>query len=218
MLRNLTPDIFLSLPALLIALTFHEYAHAWAANHLGDPSPRMRGRLTLNPLAHIDPVGFLMLLLFRFGWAKPVEVNPYNFDNREKGMAWVSLAGPAMNLILGLIAMIAYVGVAKWATIGARGSGVLPALSQLLFLISLYNVYFAIFNLIPIPPLDGSKLLFLFLPRSTVYRYLDVVGQYGFIILILAVSTGLVGGILGPITSTFIRLYQRIGFVLFGLY
>ncbi len=205
---NFTPEIFLALPALLIAMTFHEYAHAWAADRLGDPSPRMRGRLTLNPIAHIDPIGFIMLVLFKFGWAKPVEVNPFNFDNREKGMAWVSLAGPAMNLLLGFVATVFYIPLLM-----KTGR---TALTSLLEWILLYNVYFAVFNLIPIPPLDGSKLLFFILPRGTVYRYLDTVGQYGFLILILAVSTGLVSNTIGSIADSILYLYQRFVFILLG--
>ncbi|HHW99337.1 MAG TPA: site-2 protease family protein [Firmicutes bacterium] len=210
MLTRFTPDIFLALPALLIALTFHEYAHAWAADRLGDPTPRMRGRLTLNPIAHIDPIGLLMLLLFRFGWAKPVEVNPYNFDNREQGMAWVSLAGPGINLLLGFVATLLRLLL-------LYNTGYTPLVKLLEWLI-IYNVYLAVFNLIPIPPLDGSKLLFFFLPRGTVYRYLDTISQYGFIILVLAVSSGLVGKTIGRIADGILFLYDRVIFTLLGLW
>ena len=89
MLGTLGPEIFLAIPALLIALTFHEAAHAWVSDRLGDPTPRMRGRLTLNPLAHIDPIGLIMLALFKFGWAKPVEVNPYNYEDRSAAWLWL---------------------------------------------------------------------------------------------------------------------------------
>ena len=208
MLQNLTADVFLMRPALLIALTFHEYAHAWAADRLGDPTPRMRGRLTLSPLAHIDPIGFVMLVLFRFGWAKPVEVNPYNFDNRERGLAWVSLAGPAMNLSLGFIAMVLLHVVSF--------NPKLTAMARLLDWLALYNVYFAVFNLIPIPPLDGSKLLFFFLPRATVYRYLDTVAQYGLLILILVVSTGMISRTLGRVAGLILYFYDRIALMLLG--
>lgn len=209
MLGNLTPEIFLMLPALLIALTFHEFAHAWAANRLGDPTPRLQGRLTLNPIAHIDPIGFLMLLFFRFGWAKPVQVNPFNFDNREKGYALVSLAGPVMNLLLGFVATLLYVFLIL------RG-GITP-LTSLMEYLFIYNVYFALFNLIPIPPLDGSKLLFFFLPRGTVYRYLDTIGQYGFIILILLVSTGITRNTIASAALGIINVYQRIALLFMGL-
>ncbi|NLW17641.1 MAG: site-2 protease family protein [Firmicutes bacterium] len=210
MLRSFTPDIFLQLPALLIALTFHEYAHAWVADRLGDPTPRIRGRLTLNPIAHIDPIGLVMLLIFRFGWAKPVEVNPYNFDNREQGMAWVSLAGPAMNLLLGLAATLL-------SALLLLNTGNTPFVRLLNWLI-LYNVYFAVFNLIPIPPLDGSKLLFFFLPRGIVYRYLDTISQYGFLILILAISSGLVTETIGRIARGIMGIYEVVVFTLLGLY
>ncbi len=210
MLTRFTPDIFLQIPALLIALTLHEYAHAWAAYRLGDLTPRVRGRLSLNPASHLDPIGFLMLLLFRFGWAKPVEINPYNFDDRERGMAWVALAGPAMNLLLGFLAAWFY-----FVLLTNVGPSPLTRLFQWLLV---YNVYFAAFNLLPIPPLDGSKLLFLFLPRGTVYRYLDSISQYGFIILVLAISSGLVNQTIGRIAESVMLLYQRVIFALLGLW
>ncbi|NLY54660.1 MAG: site-2 protease family protein [Firmicutes bacterium] len=208
MLESLGPEIFLMLPALLIALTFHEFAHALASDRLGDTTPRLRGRLTLNPLAHIDPIGLVMLFLFRFGWAKPVEVNPYNYDNRERGMALVALAGPAMNLFLGLVAVFLFYVVQM-----VQGYSALARLCRWLVI---YNVYFAVFNLLPIPPLDGSKLLFFILPRRTVYRYLDAIAPYGFLILILAVSTGLVSNILRPIADSIWSSYDLLARSLLG--
>ncbi len=203
MLRSFGPDLFLALPALIVALSFHEFAHAWVSTKLGDPTPRMRGRLTLNPLAHIDPIGFLMMLVFRFGWAKPVEVNPYNYDNREKGLALVSVAGPGINLLLGFFSTFLWI-------IAAVYMGVNAPLTMMLYFVVLYNVYFAVFNLLPLPPLDGSKLLFAFLPKRTVYRYLDTVSQYSTIILIALLWTGVIGSILGPVASAIINLYGQI--------
>lgn len=204
-----SPEIFLWLPALIIALTFHEFAHAYVSDRLGDPTPRMRGRLTLNPLAHLDPIGFLMLIVFHFGWAKPVNVNPFNYRNREKGYALTALAGPAMNLILGLVAVLL-----QFASLRIIPNA---AVFKFLAYLALYNVYLAIFNLIPIPPLDGSKLLFLFLPRNVVYRYLDSVQQYGTIILILLVSAGAVSAVIGPIADVVITAYSRLATLIFPL-
>lgn len=206
MLTRLGPEIFLALPALIIALTFHEYAHAYVSNWLGDPTPRMRGRLSLNPLVHIDPIGFLMLLIFQFGWAKPVEVSPQNYRNREKGYALVALAGPVMNLLLGLVSMLLYFASRNLNS---------QAISGLLEWLVRYNVILAVFNLLPIPPLDGSKLLFFFLPRNIVYRYLDTVQQYGTIVLILLVATGFVGTLISPLANGVIMFYQRIAGLLF---
>lgn len=199
--------MFLAIPALIIALSFHEFAHAYVSNRLGDPTPRLQGRLTLNPLAHLDPIGFLMLLVFKFGWAKPVLVNPFNYKNRERGYALVSLAGPVMNLLLGAVSVLLYYIVIRFFPF--------EPLRRLLGWLITYNVYLAIFNLVPIPPLDGSKLLFFFLPRNVVYRYLDTVGQYGTIVLILLVSTGMVSQVVGPIAEAIIRLYSTVFGALF---
>lgn len=203
-------DIFLALPALIIALSFHEFAHAYVSNRLGDPTPRLQGRLTLNPLAHLDPIGFLMLLVFKFGWAKPVLVNPINYKNREKGYALVSLAGPVMNLLLGLVSVLLYYVVYLFFYFE-------PLLSLLNWLIT-YNVYLAIFNLLPIPPLDGSKLLFFFLPRSVVYRYLDTVSQYGTIILVFLLISGVVSSVVGPLADVIMQFFFRIAGILFSVF
>jgi Zn-dependent protease len=204
-----TPDIFLWVPALIIAFSFHEYAHAWASDRLGDPTPRMRGRLSLNPLVHIDPIGFFMLILFRFGWAKPVEVNPFNYRNREKGYAYVSLAGPGMNLILAFVSTFLLFASARFWP--------MQALLRFLQYLVMYNIYLAVFNLIPIPPLDGSKLLFFFLPRRVVYRYLDTIQQYGFLILILLISSGVVASVIDPVYTLFRDVFFRVIGALFGV-
>lgn len=203
MFRSFSPTMILALPALIVALSFHEFAHAWVSTRLGDPTPRMRGRLTLNPLAHIDPIGLLMMIIFRFGWAKPVEVNPYNYDNREKGMALVSVAGPGINLLLGFVSTLLWL-------VAAVNLGQNASVTILLSFLVIYNVYFAVFNLLPLPPLDGSKLLFAFLPKRTVYRYLDTVSQYSMIILIALLWTGIITSILGPLASGIINIYTRI--------
>lgn len=175
-------------PAILIAITFHEYAHGKTAALLGDPTPGQYGRLTLNPLAHLDPVGTLMLLVARFGWAKPVPVNPYFFrGDRRKGMLLVSLAGPLMNLVLAYLA-------AFGLKLVLGTSWLLQSFFQELLFI---NLALAIFNLIPIPPLDGSKILANLLPREfgSIFMQLE---SYGPIILIIFLVTGMFSRIITP--------------------
>jgi Zn-dependent protease len=152
-------DMIFRIPALLIALTVHEYAHARAAVSLGDPTPRLLGRLTLNPVAHLDPIGLIMLWLFKFGWAKPVPINPSYFKNYRQDMLLVSLAGPVSNMLLALLTAFLIVILAKMQLLGG---GWIKVLSMTYT----YNIILAIFNLVPIPPLDGSKVLASILPAG----------------------------------------------------
>lgn len=187
-------------PGLLIALVVHEYAHAAMAVRMGDDTPRFTGRLTLNPLAHIDPVGALMLLVAQFGWAKPVMINPNNFRSWKKGEICVALAGPASNLIAAFLALLVQVLVIKLGLF--TGTALRPVLN----LIVLYNINFAIFNMIPLPPLDGSRVLMCFLPTSWNYK-LASIERYSFLILILLMITPAFSYILIPL--------QRLIFTLF---
>ena len=155
-----------SIPGVLVAITFHEYAHAFAADKLGDDTPRLQGRLSLNPLAHLDPIGSLMLLFVGVGWGKPVQINPNNFNRTvsiSKGEAIVSAAGPIMNFILAIVFCIVYFVIYKFA-----GTFVDTQIGGIVLSIILSTVYInlglGIFNLIPMPPLDGSKILKNFLP------------------------------------------------------
>ena len=158
----------ISIPGILIGITFHEFAHAWVADKLGDDTPRRQGRLTLNPLAHLDPYGAILMLFAGFGWGKPVEINPNNFNRKvalKQGNAIVSFAGPAMNLILAVIFSIIYgliVAFGNTFVLTTTGGVVLLALQYTITM----NVGLAIFNLIPLPPLDGSKILMHFLPYN----------------------------------------------------
>ena len=198
-------DMVFRIPALLITLTIHEYAHARIAVNLGDPTPRMLGRLTLNPVSHLDPLGLIMLWLFKFGWAKPVPVNPGNFANPRTGMLWVSLAGPLSNLLLAIVTAVSIVLVTKYHLI--TGEWI-----KVLWWTYTYNVVFAIFNMLPIPPLDGGKVVSSLLPGRQAYAF-ERIEPYGFWILMALVWLGIVGSILGPIqlaVDQFIRMILKL--------
>ena len=190
-------------PGLIIALVVHEYAHAVIAVRMGDDTPRFMGRLTLNPLAHIDPIGTLMLLVAQFGWAKPVLINPNNFRHWKKGEICVALAGPAANLIAAFIALVVQIIVIK------LGLFTTTALRPVLNLIVLYNINFAIFNMIPLPPLDGSKVLMCFLPTAWNYK-LASLERYSFLILILLMMTPVFSYILIPLQRLIFTLFTYI--------
>jgi len=155
---------------ILISLTIHEFSHAKAADILGDPTPRMAGRLTLNPLAHVDPLGFLALLLVRIGWAKPVPINPYNFKNPQRGMMLTGLAGPFSNFIL------AWLLAAVFKTVPIHDALWIQIMQSAIWI----NLALAIFNLLPIPPLDGSRIFTQYFPVEWQIN----LERYGFFILI----------------------------------
>jgi Zn-dependent protease len=178
------PFVFFGwLISLVIAITIHEFAHAYAADRLGDPTPRVQGRLTLNPLAHLDPLGTLLLILVRFGWGKPVQFDPYNLENPRRDSAIISFAGPLSNLILATIASILI-------------RFIFPT-SEILFAILMpfvyLNILLAIFNLIPVHPLDGGKILVGLLPDNKADEVDHLLKQYGtflLLILILPIFSG----------------------------
>jgi len=199
------PEEFLwRIPALLIAITFHEYAHARMAYAWGDPTAKLQGRLTLNPIAHLDPLGTLMLLVANFGWAKPVPINPVNFRNQRRGLFWVSLAGPAMNLLIGFTAI--------YLLLSFQGIG--APLHALFYNIVIFNVFLAVFNIVPLPPLDGSKILASLLPRHYL-RYYYAIEPYGPFILIIMLVFGLLSVFLVPISFFIINSFSYlIGFLI----
>lgn len=170
---------------LLVAFSIHELAHALTADRLGDPTPRRMGRITLNPLAHLDPFGSLMLLISGFGWAKPVMVQPmYLRGNPRTSMAIVAAAGPISNLGLAILfAIPVRLGIVD---IAVSSTGALPSFDFLIFEFIRINLILLFFNLIPVPPLDGYRILFGILPPDAAYR-LRPLEQYGFLILILAI-------------------------------
>lgn len=198
------PDMIYAIPGLLIAMTVHEWAHAKVADNLGDYTPRMQGRLTLNPISHIDPIGLIMLFFAQIGWAKPVPINPNNFSNYRNGVMQVSLAGPLSNLIVALVATVLFALTFKYN----MSTHWLTAILQLIII---YNVNFAIFNLVPIPPLDGSKVLLSLLPGEMAYKYeTSIIARYSFILLILLVFTGILGFIIRPISGLIISFLNII--------
>ncbi|MFZ5943453.1 MAG: site-2 protease family protein [Bacillota bacterium] len=192
MLNNFSIEkLIIMVPVVLIAITFHEFAHGWAAHTLGDPTPKRQGRLTLNPISHLDPLGALLLLVAGFGWAKPVEVNPYYFKgDRRKGMMMVAFAGPLSNIIISFIAalLLAYLPLA---------SGLLRGFLNYLILI---NIYLASFNLLPVPPLDGSKILAGLVPRNK-SDFIYALEGYGPLILMLLIITGATSFLVIPIAN-----------------
>ena len=168
--------------ALVIAITVHEFAHALAAEKLGDPTPRLQGRLTLNPLAHLDPLGTLMLLLTRFGWGKPVQFDPFNLQNPRRDTALISLAGPTSNLLTASFFAI-LIRLAPIAIGSVQSLFIEAIFTPIIFL----NVALAIFNLIPIHPLDGGKILVGLLPKDLAYDWDAILNRYGTIILIFLI-------------------------------
>jgi len=173
------PILFLvSAVAIIIAITVHEFSHAAAAYYLGDSTAKDEGRLTLNPLAHLDLWGTLLLFLAGFGWGKPVPFNPYNLSNPKYGAAFISVAGPASNLVMVIVFSLVLKFIYPLLGLGA-GNG----LFQFLYFLIIINAILMVFNLLPIPPLDGSKLLFAILPpsMSNVQVFLE---RYGLFVLI----------------------------------
>ena len=196
-------QIVAGLPGLIIAMTVHEFAHAVTAVALGDPTPKLQGRLTLNPTAHIDPVGLLMLFIVRFGWAKPVMINPYNFKNPRRDDILVSLAGPFSNLVTAFVALLVMVLLIKF------GVQMTPGMNTVFSLILIYNINFAIFNMIPIPPLDGAQVLKQLLPYELARKFHEL-ERYSFLILIVFLMTPILGSILVPMQRLILRIFESI--------
>ena len=201
MLNNYLIDFLIVLPAVLIAISFHEFAHAAVAYVMGDPTAKNEGRLSVNPTKHIDPIGLLMLMIVRFGWAKPVPVNENNFKNRTMGSLLVSIAGISMNILIAIVAFI----ILHFTQNLFQNYAYFEVMSSIIRI----NIAFAAFNLLPVPPLDGSKILVTLLPskyRYMVYKY----ENYGTVILILLLITGTLGIVLNPIVNVIIAFITSI--------
>lgn len=177
------------LVALLTAATIHEFAHAWMADRLGDPTPRYQGRLSLNPTVHLDLLGSILLLLFGFGWAKPVQVNASNFENPRRGVLLVAAAGPLANItLMFLVGLLPQLGLVELGGIAGR----------LVREVLVINAVLAVFNLIPIPPLDGSRILVGLLPPAQAIAYERLQAFGPLLLLVLIMVPGLLAGIINP--------------------
>lgn len=212
-------SLVLTLPGVIIAITFHEYAHAFAADKLGDDTPRNQGRLTLNPLSHIDPVGFVLLIFANFGWGKPVQINPRNFRrdiSMSKGEAIVSIAGPVMNFILAIVFSVIYCLVYKFAGVqfimSTLGYCILLAIQYTIIL----NVGLGVFNLLPLPPLDGSKIFKNFMSYN-VRNWIEEHEMIFYYIFLVIWITGLASVIISPVINWIYSGIFNLVALLFGL-
>lgn len=178
---------WLIIPAALLAIIFHEISHGYVAYLLGDRTAKNSGRLTLNPIQHMDPLGLLCMILFGFGWAKPVPVNPYFFKNRKFGMALVSIAGPVSNLLMAVLSMSVILAISLLEIESQALIGALNVVVQFFLVFAILNIGLAVFNLIPVPPLDGSKILFSLLPRRA-YGFILKYERYGMLLLLVLVN------------------------------
>ncbi len=197
-----------SLPGIIIAMVIHEWAHARVAYALGDFTPKMMGRLTLNPAAHIDPIGLLLLFIAHFGWAKPVQINPYNFSNPRRDDILVSLAGPGANFITAFVTLIFMAILTKFNF--PMSEGMYLVFSGIMII----NINFGIFNLLPIPPLDGSHVLRQLLPEELAIKF-DELQRYNMIILIIILMTPVVSWILVPIQRLILGIFSGIIGIIF---
>jgi len=212
-------SLVLTLPAVIIAMTFHEYAHAWAADKLGDDTPRSQGRLTLNPLKHIEPIGFFILLFAGFGWGRPVEINSSNFNrniSRSKGEAIVSFAGPLMNIILSIVSafLLGIIIKFNWlANVQLQYAQIIIIfMMQLMYI----NIGLGVFNLIPLPPLDGSKILRHFLPNKA-RIWFDSYQYIFYIIFIVIWVLGITSIIISPIINLIGKGILNLIYIILGI-
>jgi Zn-dependent protease len=190
-------------PPILMALTFHEFAHGYVAFRLGDPTAKSLGRLTLNPLKHLDPLGTIAFFIIKFGWAKPVPVNPAYFKNPKKDMLWVALAGPATNFILAIVSAVSVKGLwflASKLPYSTLAEAILVPLNAMLIASVWINLVLCIFNFLPIPPLDGSRILTGLLPIRMATSYMKY-ERYGFILVLVLAFSGVLSKVIMPLIS-----------------
>lgn len=200
-MTDLLTRIIILAPPILLALTFHEYAHGYVAYRFGDPTAKASGRLTLNPIKHLDPLGTLAFFLINIGWAKPVPVNGVYFKNQKKDMLWVALAGPLTNLVLAIASAIAAKMMFQLVQIlpySLLTEAIAVPLFEMVQASIWINLVLCIFNFLPIPPLDGSRILMGVLPDNLARSYSSV-ERYGFIIILVLAFSGILSAMIFPV-------------------
>lgn len=206
----------LTIPAVVIAMTFHEFAHAWTADHFGDTTPKSQGRLTLNPVSHIDPFGFVLLLFAGVGWGRPVMINPNNFTSNKSRAAceaWVSFAGPLMNFILAIVFTVIYYLLGQYAP----ATGLIAIIMSFVLYTIYINIGLGVFNLIPLPPLDGEKIFRNMLPYNVI-EWLDKNSYILQLVFMILWITGLLGYVVSPVVGFISNLlFKGVG-AIFGLF
>lgn len=207
-IKSFFVSFILSLPIVLLSLSVHETAHGYVAYRLGDPTARSLGRLTLNPIKHIDPIGFICMALFGFGWAKPVPINTRYFKKPKRDMALTGLAGPLSNLLLAFVFAVLWrieLTVYGVVEITEFSHTVFYLLETFLYLGIRLNITLAVFNLIPVPPLDGSRIFLVLLPTDTYFKIMRY-EKYIYLVLMVALLFGLLDTPINFVTNLFTRL------------
>lgn len=212
-------DLMLSIPAVLLAITVHEFGHAFAAYKLGDDTPLRQGRLSLNPFDHVDPLGLAMLLFAHIGWGKPVQIDPRNYNRNisvEKADAIVSFAGPLMNFITAIVFALIYCAIIKFAGMTFLLSNIGVIIISIISYIVTMNIGLGVFNLIPLPPLDGSKIFLPILPRNAKTWFINN-QQIFYIIFLIIWITGIAGRLISPLIDTMTEGILGLAMRIFGL-
>lgn len=212
-------SLLLSIPAVLIAITVHEFGHAFTAYKLGDDTPLRQGRLSLNPLDHVDPLGLAMLLFAHIGWGKPVQIDPRNYNRNisvEKADAIVSFAGPLMNFITAIIFTLIYCCIIKFANVSFYLSTFGTIIMTIIASTITMNIGLGVFNLIPLPPLDGSKIFLPILPYNAKQWFIEREQMFYIIFLIIWI-TGIAGRLISPIIGSMTDAILKLGMSIFGL-
>ena len=212
-------ELVLSIPAVLLAITVHEFGHAFAAYKLGDDTPLRQGRLSLNPLDHVDPLGLAMLLFAHIGWGKPVQIDPRNYNRNitvEKADAIVSFAGPLMNFITAIIFALIYCAIFKFASATFTFSNIGIIIISIVADVVIMNIGLGVFNLIPLPPLDGSKIFLPILPYNAKSWFMDH-EQIFYIVFLVIWITGIAGRLISPIISQMADWILGFAMSIFGL-
>lgn len=197
-IRDYILRFLIQAPTFLFALTFHELAHGYVAWRLGDPTAKNEGRLTMNPIKHLDPLGTIFFFIANIGWAKPVPVNPGYFRNPQQGMLLVALAGPGANLLLAVISAVLFKLLITVPPSSQFIIALLTPVAQLLIASVWINIMLAVFNCLPIPPLDGSKVLMGILPTEAARSYAQM-EMYGFILMLILFQLGIISKVITPV-------------------